>query len=1833
MALTPFPTNEKKSGLTPFPSLDTPSEQPAPKTPYSELSAWDLAKAGDIDGLLGRVFQGTQTNMADSFANVGSEENANGFLNNAGRELTEWGNTVGQDVGNLMDARGASEIAGAAGDLYSDAIARPAGMAAVTPFLPAQLRAAAGAVYLPKFAHDVVSTYEGNRSGEATGEEQGALEAAGSTIKQIVVDPLTGLASTLYNNPGELADRIYENPSALWDEVLAPVSIVEAPARAGKWAYDKMGKKVEEFNPEEGFVHAPDKAELMSDFDAWFEGMAEQESGGNYDARNADTWASGRYQIMPENWEPWAEEAGLGRDAEFTPENQDAVARFKMKQYYDQYGPEGALVAWYAGPANAERWAAGEITDVWGREWNEAQSNGPSIAEYVESSMGHAKDKGYGEGSGLMPAREVDLSDIPIQDIEDAGLANTNNTAKYHFRNLYDWARQEFGKEMEISGGWRSPEHNAEVNGSPTSHHLHGNAIDVNLSMFTEAEREAIFQKAREMGFNKGGDDMYHDKGSGLHGHFVYEDEGIPNGVTRQPRAQSTQMRAGEPRQAEPEPQGGELTDMFGRDFSNNENYIGDVVRMGREAEVENAVSSLERGWDRERSNLDDLVKVREAVAQEIQDMVDAEIGRYEGNPGGKGTNTSLIYDGGIDERGRGQGNVVGRVTESNNPQWYRDFYKEHGRPPKKSEYGEIAWNNLMKQEEFAHLDRALRRMDAYREEIEKNPRTDINKIMDEVDSRIKYELEGKKRVNPMSEKDINNLIDRGRQFDEIKKGESVSERGEGFDSSAPTASGPTLRASQRRNESPVGPSIPQEASNIHSEIAKDVENEISYSLQSGASRQGGQGVSRTAPNLGSGKPKGAYNEQTVTRRNIFDRARELFGTIRTGRTPKGAEGFYNGASEVARTKSYGDWDTMWHEIGHKLDDSLDLGNYDHAEAQAAMQRKYGNNIPYKPNEIPAEGAAEFVKEYMNDPQQARRLFPTLSREFERKLAGNQDIASRVREMQGMMKADREQPLGAKIAGTIHEEAPKTFKDKVNDFLHTFMQKFVDDKHGLRTAERELEKITGHELTPDESAYVYARIAKDRGISAANLILTGEDPVAVQKALNKLYGGVVSHAVTLPEIVKKLEALEKNNPDWLKSQGLKDYSRALSAYTVARRFMEVHDLMTKKTGKEYRMPLDYKQYKEFVDNAPKELKEAAQGVYDLNENVVDIMHHEGILSDAVHKALKRDHQHYVSLARDFPDDAAIRAGSFAPSGSFVNVGTPLKRLSEEGSFRDVKDPMKMLGRNIYKSLSLVERNKVGRKLADQSGLQGAGGVVEKVSGQAKTTDSTFYVWRNGKKEVYQTTPEIYQALKSLKPEGSDQLIGFMAKTASAMRAGAVVYNASFLLKNAMRDQTTAYLLSEYGYKPIIDFAKGVAHLLNKDDMYHEFMSSGAVMSTFQNADRNIAYEFLKDAQKTKARKVFDAVNPLANLARLNDFIEKSTRLGLYSNARRKGASIIEATMEAREGTIDFGKAGTVGRSINRYSPFFNAAVQDPVLFVEKFKKNPKRMMLRLAPMVFGSLALYALIRSNDETSQEYDQMLPYEKNMFWNIPVPKSIVDTGWVRVPKPFGPGLLFASFPERIADTLMGHDKGKKAMKAWARSFSETFRPGSMPPLLTAAFEWNSGYNNFLDRDIVPAREKNLRPEDQYGPDTSEFAKAAGKQLGLSPRKIDNLGNNLFAGAYRDTNNLIDFGLGKKDFKSNPLETLKVDPWKSPQTTQDYYDRKTEVTQAYNSYKQKGTPVDLEDLRDYKRIASIDKGMKKFNQQIRKAQEEGDDAEYRRLKKAQAQFLESAMEKLDRR
>lgn len=78
------------------------------------------------------------------------------------------------------------------------------------------------------------------------------------------------------------------------------------------------------------------------------------ESGGNYSAAGA-SGEFGAYQFMPDTWRKWARVHLNNEDAPLTPENQDAVAHAKIKEWVDDgFNPSDIFALWNSGTASWE---------------------------------------------------------------------------------------------------------------------------------------------------------------------------------------------------------------------------------------------------------------------------------------------------------------------------------------------------------------------------------------------------------------------------------------------------------------------------------------------------------------------------------------------------------------------------------------------------------------------------------------------------------------------------------------------------------------------------------------------------------------------------------------------------------------------------------------------------------------------------------------------------------------------------------------------------------------------------------------------------------------------------------------------------------------------------------------------------------------------------------------------------------------------------------------------------------------------------------------------------------------------------------------------------------------------------------------------------------------------------------------------------------------------------------------------------------------------------------------------------------------------------------------
>jgi len=104
--------------------------------------------------------------------------------------------------------------------------------------------------------------------------------------------------------------------------------------------------------------------------DMYLEALKMQESSGNYQAQHKPevitdivtgkkirVQAIGAYGILDINWtgtktqKSWAKQAGYSGADWHDPVAQDAVAKYKVQEYFNKYGSWDAVsVAWFAGP-------------------------------------------------------------------------------------------------------------------------------------------------------------------------------------------------------------------------------------------------------------------------------------------------------------------------------------------------------------------------------------------------------------------------------------------------------------------------------------------------------------------------------------------------------------------------------------------------------------------------------------------------------------------------------------------------------------------------------------------------------------------------------------------------------------------------------------------------------------------------------------------------------------------------------------------------------------------------------------------------------------------------------------------------------------------------------------------------------------------------------------------------------------------------------------------------------------------------------------------------------------------------------------------------------------------------------------------------------------------------------------------------------------------------------------------------------------------------------------------------------------------------------------------
>lgn len=111
---------------------------------------------------------------------------------------------------------------------YNTVVGRPAGYLAITPYVPAPVRAGAGVLAAPTIVGDAQDMYAQNSSDYEAGNTENIVadSPALTTAKGFLVDPIANPIGRLVDAPGEFAQNIVDNPFNAWEDVFLPAGMI-----------------------------------------------------------------------------------------------------------------------------------------------------------------------------------------------------------------------------------------------------------------------------------------------------------------------------------------------------------------------------------------------------------------------------------------------------------------------------------------------------------------------------------------------------------------------------------------------------------------------------------------------------------------------------------------------------------------------------------------------------------------------------------------------------------------------------------------------------------------------------------------------------------------------------------------------------------------------------------------------------------------------------------------------------------------------------------------------------------------------------------------------------------------------------------------------------------------------------------------------------------------------------------------------------------------------------------------------------------------------------------------------------------------------------------------------------------------------------------------------------------------------------------------------------------------------------------------------------------------------------------------------------------------------
>lgn len=414
--------------------------------------------------------------------------------------------------------------------------------------------------------------------------------------------------------------------------------------------------------------------------------------------------------------------------------------------------------------------------------------------------------------------------------------------------------------------------------------------------------------------------------------------------------------------------------------------------------------------------------------------------------------------------------------------------------------------------------------------------------------------------------------------------------------------------------------------------------------------------------------------------------------------------------------------------------------------------------------------------------------------------------------------------------------------------------------------------------------------------------------------------------------------------------------------------------------------------------------------------------------------------------------------------------------------------------------------------------------------------STFSSFKNGTKEIYETTPEIASAAKNLDQQQLNILTKILSAPTRLIQATATGLNVPFATTNLVKDQITSFVNTNKAVRSSminpVNFMRALFSAVKHDDLYDEVIRHAGI-STSYDISRKESDLTLKRfrANKNMASKIkYTATSPGEWLRTIENIVgraEELTRIQQYRGSRTaylkegrtpKDARLL-AAKNAREATANFSRSGDYGKLLNYVIPFFNASIQGTRSFVRAAQQRPIQTAAKVTTSLFLPMTAMTLWNTSDpERKKAYDDIPDYEKqnNLIFIPPNPTQDENGKWNVVKTPLPPGLSnLASIVRGFTEQTVGYDPVRAqdimtnliaAGTSLDVSSGDKILSALTPQAIKPFIETANNRNMFTGQDIVPYNMQDLPPESQVKENTSPLAIAIGDTMGWSPLLVEN-------------------------------------------------------------------------------------------------------------------------------